>query len=81
MSLIIREHGDEERLDDIRDSTFAILRAELALISDSVVRQQKLDLIFATFILFYGASRTISEPNALYDLNWTLKDISPGEIG
>lgn len=80
MPLIVREYENEERLDDIRDSIFAILRAELALISDSAVRQKRLDLIFATFVLFYGASGTSSESNMVQYLNLTLKYVSSHEI-
>lgn len=60
MALVVRtqESENDERLDNIRVSVLAILRAELALLLDSAERKKHLDLIVAAFIVFYGASNT-----------------------
>ncbi|KAF9451771.1 hypothetical protein P691DRAFT_698549 [Macrolepiota fuliginosa MF-IS2] len=56
VSLIVQDQGArDDKVDDIRVSVFAILRAELALLSNSTERQQQLDLIIASFIELYHA--------------------------
>ncbi|KXN84790.1 hypothetical protein AN958_12084 [Leucoagaricus sp. SymC.cos] len=56
VSIAVQTSLRDEKLDSIRVSIFAILRAELALLSKTEARQRQLDLIIATFIVFYNAS-------------------------
>lgn len=67
MSLALQELGTDERLDDVRVSIFAILRAELALLMQTTDKQRQLELIIAAFIAFRSGSTGSGKPSVAQD--------------